>query len=688
MKKLSFRSRLLLGFGSILLLFFLTKLFFILQTRKIANDIDLIYNHPFLVSNAVRDIQIEINEILYSDMYDVLQAKNEPDLLKAVTKIKENDRLIEENFKIINDRFLGDKDDIQEASEIYQDWKKIRSKIIELKKSGNNNAAMQFREQVGFPKATRLSQKFRGIADFAKNKAAEIYGRTKKTDQEIMLSLKIFSLLIFILSLCIALYISKSISSPIRKFVSEITQLLNIGNTRINKDLTEQQIFEITKLELSEAYSAIVKFNSELEQKITERTGALKESYEEISSQNEEITAQNEEISAQNEEYQSLNEEYKTQNDALIFANGIVEESEKKLNLALENGNIGTWEINPVTREITLDKRMGKMLNLQPPFLSISYETFEKVLHEEDVAHTRDLIKKALKFHLPFETVFRVKRGIGEFNFISAKAMVVKEREGNIFKMSGVCFDITDMKKGAEQVLFKLNEELLRSNQELQSFAYVASHDLKEPLRMVSNFTQLLLLRYGKILDQDGRDFIKFAVDGAKRMNAVINSLLEYSRLQSAGLNYSEVNMNNVVKQVCHYLDLQIKENGVNITVDDLPMLIADENQITHLFQNLLSNAIKFKSENPKINISSKALSNHYLFSVQDNGIGIDPQYFEKIFEIFKRLHTREVYEGTGIGLAFCKRIVERHDGKIWLESELGKGSIFYFTIPKKNNTP
>ena len=250
-------------------------------------------------------------------------------------------------------------------------------------------------------------------------------------------------------------------------------------------------------------------------------------------------------------------------------------------------------------------------------------------------------------------------------------------------RMSGVCFDITEMKKGAEKVLFELNEDLLRSNKELEQFAYVASHDLQEPLRMVSSFTQLLSQRYKDKLDQDAQDFIQFAVDGAIRMQILINDLLDYSRIGTRGKNFSQVDMHTVLGQVVSNLNLKIQEKNALVTNDELPEVFADEGQMVQLFQNLIGNALKFCKSSPRIHIDAKEENEHYLFSVRDNGIGIEEQYFDKIFQIFQRLHPRDEYGGTGIGLAICKRIIERHGGKIWVESKPGKGSRFYFTILK-----
>jgi PAS domain S-box-containing protein len=251
--------------------------------------------------------------------------------------------------------------------------------------------------------------------------------------------------------------------------------------------------------------------------------------------------------------------------------------------------------------------------------------------------------------------------------------------------------DITERKRaeealrGANQKLKRTLAELKRSNTDLQQFAYVASHDLQEPLRMVASYTQLLEERYKDKLDTDAKEFIHFAVDGALRMQSLINDLLSYSLVGARQKPIKPTDCNALLSQVLANLSVTIEQNNVIITTDDLPTVMADASQMQGLFKNLVGNAIKFRSgDAPRVHISAKQYRNKWLFSVQDNGLGIDPQYNDKIFLIFQRLHSKEEYPGTGIGLSICKRIVERHGGKIWVDSNVGKGSTFYFTLPLK----
>ncbi len=236
--------------------------------------------------------------------------------------------------------------------------------------------------------------------------------------------------------------------------------------------------------------------------------------------------------------------------------------------------------------------------------------------------------------------------------------------------------------RNAEQ-LQQSNRELERSNSELQQFAYVASHDLQEPLRMVRSYTSLLARRYQGKLDANADEYIGYAVDGARRMQELINDLLSYSRVETQGKEFTATDCEAVFAQTLANLELAIQESGAKVCHEPLPTVSADEVQLGQLFQNLIGNGIKYRREGPlEIHVACKPEGSHWLFSVRDNGIGIEPQYHERIFTIFQRLHAKEQYPGSGIGLAICKKIVERHGGKIWVESDLGEGATFYFTLP------
>jgi hypothetical protein len=269
--------------------------------------------------------------------------------------------------------------------------------------------------------------------------------------------------------------------------------------------------------------------------------------------------------------------------------------------------------------------------------------------------------------------------------FLEEEINLLEELVGDI-SFGLLTIRLSDAKSKAGEKLEKTMDELKRSNRELEQFAYVASHDLQEPLRMVASFTQLLEKQYKDKLDETAVEYINFAVDGAKRMQLLINDLLAYSRVTRKSTEFETVNLEKVLNEVLFNLEIVTEKNQTIIIRESLPEIQADYRQMVQLFQNLIGNALKYRrNATPEICISVQKEDDHWLFSVEDNGIGMESQYFEQVFQIFRRLHTQDEHEGTGIGLAITKRIIEHHGGRIWIESEPSKGSTFYFTIPINN---
>ena len=283
--------------------------------------------------------------------------------------------------------------------------------------------------------------------------------------------------------------------------------------------------------------------------------------------------------------------------------------------------------------------------------------------------------------------IFAVKIGAQDY-------LIKKEIDNKLLKRSirysierkKIESELQNYKSNLEDKVKERTKELEQSNKELQQFAYVASHDLREPLRMISSFLQLLERRYNEQLDDDANEFIEFAVDGAKRLDSMIKDLLEYSRVANKKRKFNDVDLNEVLERTNLNLKLAIDDSNAEIIANKLPTLSGDEQLLVQLFQNLISNSIKYRSkENPIIQISFNNEMNQLIFSFKDNGIGISTKHLERIFTIFQRLHTREEYEGTGIGLAIAQKIVQQHGGQIWAESEPGEGTIIHFTIPYNN---
>jgi PAS domain S-box-containing protein len=277
----------------------------------------------------------------------------------------------------------------------------------------------------------------------------------------------------------------------------------------------------------------------------------------------------------------------------------------------------------------------------------------------------------------------RYIRKDGRMVWVALAIAMERDAEGSALYAISVLDDITERKQ-AEAALREAHEELKRSNSELEQFAYVASHDLQEPLRMVSSYTQLLARRYGAKLDADAREFMGYVVDGAARMKQLIEDLLAYSRVGTKGKDFKPAELEKSLARALANLKASIDEAEAVVSYDPLPVLPADPAQLAQVFQNLIGNALKFRSQAlPRIHVGANELAEAWEVEVRDNGIGIEPQYFERIFMVFQRLHNKGEYPGTGIGLAIVKKVVERHGGSVRVESRPGEGSAFIFTLPK-----
>ncbi len=301
-------------------------------------------------------------------------------------------------------------------------------------------------------------------------------------------------------------------------------------------------------------------------------------------------------------------------------------------------------------------------------------------LHPDDLPTVQAVWASAATQRL-YEVEYRLRHYSGDYRCMAARGIPVFDAAGLVRVWVGTCADVTERTQ-AEQALQAANRELARSNTDLEQFAYVASHDLQEPLRMIASYVELLQLDYADRLDDEGREFITYAVEGALRMKALINDLLAYSRVGSRQAALRPTFSEAILAATLMDLQFVIAETQTVVTYDALPTVLADATQMHLLLQNLLSNAIKFRADRPpRIHLSATRNGSEWTFAVRDNGIGISSKHAERIFVLFQRLHSKQKYSGTGIGLAVCKRVVERHGGRIWIESTPGEGTTFFFTL-------
>ena len=364
-------------------------------------------------------------------------------------------------------------------------------------------------------------------------------------------------------------------------------------------------------------------------------------------------------------------------------AEDALRESEERFRRTFELAGSGVAHIGLDRRFLRVNRRLCEILGY--PEAELLALTGREISHPDD----RDVINaQRPRLYSGELSAVRVEkrylRKDGSSVWVAFTMTVERDAKGQALYEIAI-FDDISSRKEAEAALRAAHDELERSNAELEQFAYVASHDLQEPLRMVASYTQLLGRRYGDRLEGDAKEFMAFIVDGAARMKQLIEDLLAYSRVGTRGKEFQPVKLDAVVERARVNLRAALEESGGAITHDALPVVMGDEMQLTQLFQNLAGNALKFHGEaKPLIHISGIEREHEFEITVQDNGIGIEAQYFERIFMVFQRLHDKGEYPGTGIGLAICKKVVDRHGGRIWVESRPGGGSRFLFTLPKK----
>ena len=298
------------------------------------------------------------------------------------------------------------------------------------------------------------------------------------------------------------------------------------------------------------------------------------------------------------------------------------------------------------------------------------------ILHPDDLDADDEIRARAIETGEPYQIQHRFRRADGEYRWHLTRVRAMRDEEGKILMWIGSNTDIHEQKER--------EEALRRANDDLQQFAYSASHDLQEPIRNVTIYSEIVGRRYKGVLDADGQQFLGFLTEGGRRMAMLINDLLAYTRAGAADVDVSLQDSDTVLQRTLAGLAEAIRESGATVTHGALPRIYIGEAHLQQVLQNLISNAIKYRAEEPpKIHVSATNVGAAWQFSVKDNGIGIDPQYKEKIFGVFKRLHRDQKYSGTGVGLAICQRVVERYGGRIWVESSVGHGATFHFTVPR-----
>ncbi|MFC2175763.1 ATP-binding protein [Bacteroidota bacterium] len=413
----------------------------------------------------------------------------------------------------------------------------------------------------------------------------------------------------------------------------------------------------------------------------------LAEGAQQVSRGNYNLTVKpegNNELTKLTHSFNKMTRELNASFSALNKAKQAIQVEQDKLTIALSGASMGMFEWDIVSNILKWDDVMFNMYDVKPTDFTHVFDAWKNRLHPDDLERIEQKLQKAVAGEAEFDTGFRVIWPNSEIHHIRAKGKVFRNEKGKPITMISLNWDVTKERE-LENTLKENSAQLEQKNKELNQFAYIASHDLQEPVNTMNAFSDLILKQYGDNLDDTGKEYLNYIKESGLRTRELIMDLLEYSRLGHS-IQMKPLDMNQLLRDVLQDLSANITKSETEVVVEELPSIVGSELQLRSLFQNLISNAIKFSpaSRKPKIRVSAKTLDNAVQFTVSDNGIGIEEKYFDKIFAVFKRLHTKTDYPGTGIGLANCKKITEMHNGSIWLDSVKDQGSNFHFTISTK----
>jgi len=740
LNKLSFRTSIYAGFISILLLMCISVTISVIQIKKVTFNTKLLYQHPFFVSNKISDINTNLSE-MRSSMKDLIFANNKNDIEKYIDIVNKDEATIHKLYDTVSIYFLGEKDQVVFAKKNLFELEKIHDQIFYFMRTGNTKDALQIFYTIDADKDFALIQNNANIRKFAFDKAKEIIAHAENAETKDTAYIILFALFIIIVGFIIVFIIARSVTRPIQHFILRTKEILKKDLPIIVEKASEHELLELVTNELKNHYGQFEKLEDEHIQSTKSFSTIFQESTVALaisSIDDGTIIDVNEkwlEMTGNTKEYiigKNAAElgAWKNQEDRVRMRSELMEKGEVH-NLEVESVRLNGEEYvillsaktisfhgTPVLLSSSLDITERKQIELKLKENERLYRRlFENMLNGFAYCKMHFINDKPDDFtYITVNHAFSQLTGLTDVNGKKVSEVIpgIKDSSPDLFEIYGrvaltgnpeifetfvaaldMWFSISVYSTEKEyfvavfDVITERKKTLMaleQSNKELEQFAYVASHDLQEPLRMVASYTQLLEKRYKDKLDEDANEFIHYAVDGANRMQKLINDLLDYSRISMRGKDFINVDVNHVLGHVVSNLHLLIFEKSALITHDDLPIINADESQLIHLFQNLIENAIKFKKEDvsPRVHITCKTENDVCEFMVKDNGIGIDMQFHDRIFVIFQRLHSKELYPGTGIGLAICKRIVERHGGKIWFESKENEGTTFYFTLNKK----
>jgi len=658
MVKLSIKTRIRLGFISVFAIMLLVAIYLFVQLHIISKQTCLIYEHPYLVSSTIQDIETGIykNTIL---IRDIQLARNRHLIDSLENETFKTDNIIQNGFKVVSQKYLGNKATVDSAFAAYTAWKIKRDRFYRLKTENKSDRSQSLLIVESHANLERINYFLTIISNFADNKAENTIKKVIETENNSEFTSIILFLVSALLVLFLIRYLSLSIERPIKTFVSEANILLRKDEK--TKIVADEQIMLLTLAELKKAYLSIEK-------------------------QDCEINLKNEELSVMNLE---LGEKIRQRTVELVNANIELERNILKrtheLNDALEL-NLTIFETSPLG--IIAFSEDGPCIFANSAVAGISGATVEQMLQlsfrELDTWKENGLFEKAeltLKTHkIQKASIHIVSTFKKEVRIRYHMSTFTNKDKLNILMMVE---DVTDLML-TEIELKKKTEYLELANKELEAFSYSVSHDLRAPLRHIGGFIDLLMKGNSAQLDETGIRYLNIISESSNEMGKLIDALLKFSRLGRTELQKTEFNCRNLVIRVFNTFDVEMKGRKVEINLSDLPDIKGDESLINQVWVNLISNALKYtrNREITLIEIGGETDKGETIFHIKDNGVGFDMKYAGQLFGVFQRMHKATDFEGVGIGLANVNRIVMKHGGKCWAESEVDKGATFFFSLP------
>jgi len=658
MVKLSIKTRIRLGFISEFAIMLLVAIYLFVQLHIISKQTCLIYEHPYLVSSTIQDIETGIykNTIL---IRDIQLARNRHLIDSLENETFKTDNIIQNGFKVVSQKYLGNKATVDSAFAAYTAWKIKRDRFYRLKTENKSDRSQSLLIVESHANLERINYFLTIISNFADNKAENTIKKVIETENNSEFTSIILFLVSALLVLFLIRYLSLSIERPIKTFVSEANILLRKDEK--TKIVADEQIMLLTLAELKKAYLSIEK-------------------------QDCEINLKNEELSVMNLE---LGEKIRQRTVELVNANIELERNILKrtheLNDALEL-NLKIFETSPLG--IIAFSEDGPCIFANSAVAGISGATVEQMLQlsfrELDTWKENGLFEKAeltLKTHkIQKASIHIVSTFKKEVRIRYHMSTFTNKDKLNILMMVE---DVTDLML-TEIELKKKTEYLELANKELEAFSYSVSHDLRAPLRHIGGFIDLLMKGNSAQLDETGIRYLNIISESSNEMGKLIDALLKFSRLGRTELQKTEFNCRNLVIRVFNTFDVEMKGRKVEINLSDLPDIKGDESLINQVWVNLISNALKYtrNREITLIEIGGETDKGETIFHIKDNGVGFDMKYAGQLFGVFQRMHKATDFEGVGIGLANVNRIVMKHGGKCWAESEVDKGATFFFSLP------